>query len=68
MIMFCARSDRSVIGITEAEIRLQLAEEDNTALSNGQTTTHEVTPAAMVVELLDLEEAQCVNPAHRAIV
>ena len=39
-------------------MRLQLAEEDNEALEKGNVSLHEVTPAAMIVELLEIESAQ----------
>lgn len=46
-----------VQGMSEADIRLQLAvEEDET--SDAVATLHEVTPAAMLASLLDLEEQQ----------
>ena len=54
-------SDGYILGITEADIRLELAEEDSAALDEGVMSAHEVTPAAMVMELLDIEEAQCVH-------
>ena len=48
----------AVTGITEAEARLQLATEDDHDLEGGSTSLHEVTPAAMVVELLEIEDQQ----------
>ncbi|KAJ3536762.1 hypothetical protein NM688_g6792 [Phlebia brevispora] len=48
---------REPIGVTEADIRLQLAEEDDRRIASGTLTLHEVTPAAMLVELLDVEDA-----------
>ena len=47
-------------GITEAEARLQLVRADSEAQEKGNTTLHEVTPAAMVVELLEIEDLQYV--------
>lgn len=49
---------REVDGLTEADIRLQLAEEDDRAVDDGQLSLHEVTPAAMLIEMLDIEEQQ----------
>ncbi|KAF7793609.1 hypothetical protein EIP86_004723 [Pleurotus ostreatoroseus] len=45
-------------GITEADIRMQLAEEDDQAIAKGEQSAHDVTPAAMLVELLEIEELQ----------
>ncbi|GJF00837.1 hypothetical protein PsYK624_171390 [Phanerochaete sordida] len=45
------------MGMTEAEIRLQLAKEEEEATS-GSTTLHEVTPVSMILTLVDLEEQQ----------
>ncbi|GJE90469.1 CxC2 domain-containing protein [Phanerochaete sordida] len=44
-------------GMSEAEIRLQLAKEEEEA-SAGTLTLHEVTPTSMIATLLDLEEQQ----------
>lgn len=51
---------RCILGLTEADIRLQLAEEDDKAIENGETMLHEVTPAAMLVEMLEVEDQQSV--------
>ena len=53
-----ASTDAILSGITEAAVRLQLAEEDNTAHAEGNISLHEVTPAGMVVEGLLIEEQQ----------
>lgn len=45
-------------GLSEAAIRLQLAEEDDQAIEDGEASLHEVTPAAMVLEMLEIEELQ----------
>lgn len=42
----------------EADIRLQLAEEDDQAMEDGDVPLHEVTPAGMLIELLEIEEQQ----------
>ena len=47
-------------GITEADVRLQLAEEDGEALEKGNLPLHDVTPAAMVIEMLEIESIQYV--------
>lgn len=47
-------------GLSEAEIRLQLAEEDDQAAEDGEVALHDVTPAAMLLELLDIEDLQYV--------
>ncbi|GJF00762.1 CxC2 domain-containing protein [Phanerochaete sordida] len=44
-------------GMSEAEIRLQLAKEEEESHA-GTMTLHEVTPASMIATLLDLEEQQ----------
>lgn len=49
---------RESTGITEADIRLQLAEEDDQAVEEGMMSLHEVTPAALIVELLEIEDQQ----------
>ncbi|KAF7796504.1 hypothetical protein EIP86_007682 [Pleurotus ostreatoroseus] len=45
-------------GMTEAQIRLQLAEEDEQDAVEGIITLHNVSPASMIMELLDIEEKQ----------
>ena len=47
-----------IAGVTESQIRLELAREDSRAQEQGTVTLHEVTPAAMVVELLEIEDLQ----------
>ncbi|KAF7795842.1 hypothetical protein EIP86_007009 [Pleurotus ostreatoroseus] len=49
---------REPAGITEADIRMQLAEEDDQAIAKGEHSAHDVTPAAMLVDLLEIEELQ----------
>lgn len=44
--------------MTEAEIRLELAREEEQEASNGHIALHEVTPVTMIANLLDLEEQQ----------
>lgn len=51
------------VGLTEAEIRFQLAEEDDKAEEDGEETLHHVTPAAMIIDLLYLEDQQYVAAA-----
>ena len=50
----CANTGR--LGMTEAEVRLQLAREEDE--QPAETTLHEITPAAMLANLLGLEEQQ----------
>ncbi|GJE98768.1 CxC2 domain-containing protein [Phanerochaete sordida] len=45
-------------GLTEADIKLKLAEEDLVAAQHGDLALHEVTPSSMLVELLELEDQQ----------
>ncbi|KAF7799366.1 hypothetical protein EIP86_010598 [Pleurotus ostreatoroseus] len=45
-------------GLTEAEIRLQLAEQEDVEVSEGYPLLHKVTPSAMLAELLEIEDAQ----------
>ena len=52
-------------GISESEARLQLARADCEAQEKGTTTLHEVTPAAMIVELLEIEDLQYVLDLFR---
>ena len=40
------------------EAELSDAEEDDLAMSTGKLTLHEVTPSAVVIELLEIEELQ----------
>ncbi|KAF7797869.1 hypothetical protein EIP86_009075, partial [Pleurotus ostreatoroseus] len=49
---------RETTGLSEADIRLQLAEEDDRAAEEGSISLHEVTPAAMLLELLEIEDQQ----------
>ena len=44
--------------MSEAEIRVQLAVEEEKEVNSGKTVLHEVTPATMIASLLDLEEQQ----------
>lgn len=46
--------------MTEADVRLQLAREEEEDAARGTVNLHEVTPLGMVATLLDLEEEQCV--------
>ena len=41
-------------------MRRQLAEEDESAAKEGVLSLHELTPASMLVELLDIEDQQYV--------
>lgn len=44
--------------MTEADIRYQLAQDDEKDVTNGNPTLHTVTPAALIMELLDIESQQ----------
>ena len=44
--------------MSEAEIRVQLAVEEEKEANEGKEVLHEVTPAMMIATLLDLEEQQ----------
>ena len=44
--------------MSEAEIRLELAKEEEQEANNGHVSLHEVTPATMISNLLELEEQQ----------
>ena len=58
---FVAETDepmRVCVGVTEAQARLLLIEEDGLALAQGKLPLHDVTPSAMIVEMLDIEEQQ----------
>ena len=44
--------------MTEAEIRLQLAKEDDSALEDGAVPLHGISAAQLIVELLDIEDQQ----------
>lgn len=49
----------ALAGVSEADVRLQLAEEDNQAIEAGVLSLHaEVTPGSMLIEMLDIEDAQ----------
>ncbi|KAJ3552885.1 hypothetical protein NM688_g3917 [Phlebia brevispora] len=43
-------------GLTEADVRLQLAEKDDRAVVNGRLRLYDVTPATMLLKLLEIEE------------
>ena len=47
-----------VLGVTEAEARLQLAEEDSLALEAGEVALHDLSPAGMILEMLEIEDLQ----------
>ncbi len=44
--------------MSEADIRLQLAEEDGSAMEEGEALLHEISPSSMLVALLELEDQQ----------
>lgn len=44
--------------MSKAEIRLELAKEEEQEANDGRVNLHKVTPATMVANLLDLEEQQ----------
>ncbi len=44
--------------MTEAQIRLQLAKEDDRQAADGHLSLHNVTPSALIMELMDIEEQQ----------
>lgn len=46
--------------MTEADIRLQLAEEDDEAAVEGEVPLHEISPSSMLFEMLDIEDQQYV--------
>lgn len=48
----------SWIGLTENEIKLQLAEQEDKDAATGKPSLHKVTPSSMLVELLEIEELQ----------
>lgn len=47
-----------LLGMSEAEIRVQLAKEEEEEANTGKFTLHEVTPSNLIANLLDLEEQQ----------
>lgn len=62
-----SRADVLDTGLSEADIRVQLAKEEEADADAGNVALHEVTPSTMVATLLDLEEQQyvlrCVTPS-----
>ena len=42
-------------------MRLELAQEDNSAHAEGNVSLHEVTPAGMLIEMLEIEDQQYVS-------
>ena len=44
--------------MTEAQIRLQLTEENDERITRGRLNLHDVSPAAMLIELLEIESQQ----------
>lgn len=50
----------TISGISEADVRRQLAEEASQAADEGEPLLHEVDPSAMLIMLLDTEEQQYV--------
>ncbi|KAJ3552075.1 hypothetical protein NM688_g4347 [Phlebia brevispora] len=57
----CSQPDPYYIeptGMTEADIRLKLAQEDDEEAACGHLSLHSITPAVMLMELLDIEHQQ----------
>ena len=48
----------AVPGMSEADIRLQLMEEEDRAVEEGDVPLHRVSPAGMIIELLEIEDQQ----------
>lgn len=48
----------AIQGLTENEIKVQLAEEENREAANGKPALHKVTPLSMLIELLEIEKVQ----------
>lgn len=48
----------ALAGVSEADVHLQLAEEDNRAVEAREVSPHKVTPGTMLVEMLDIENTQ----------
>ena len=46
------------VGMSEADARLQLAEEDQLVAEDGDIPLHRVTSSRLMIELLDIEEQQ----------
>jgi hypothetical protein len=49
------------LGLNEAEVHRELAEEEDAAAAEDSLPLHGVTPSAMLVELLDIEDQQYVS-------
>ena len=45
--------------MTESDIRLKLARDDEEDVTNGTMSLHAITPSALIMELLDIEDQQC---------
>ena len=50
-------------GMSEAEVRAQLAQEEEEEVSDGKESLHEMSPVAFIAALLDFEEKQYVTYA-----
>ena len=46
------------VGFSEADLRLELAEENDKAIADGMVVLDEISPAAMLAELLEIEDLQ----------
>jgi hypothetical protein len=46
------------LGLTKAQIRLQLAEEEDKDTAQGNLSLHNVTPSGILAELLEIEDTQ----------
>lgn len=53
-------ASNTILGMSEAQIRLQLKEEDEEQEEDEDGSGHRVTVSSMVIELLDIEEQQYV--------
>ena len=55
--LYCL-SSRVVIGMSEADVRLQLAQEEANRAAMGVPSLHEVSASSFIVAALDLEDQQ----------
>lgn len=57
-------TSKITVGLTETQVKAQLAEEEDEEAANGNPSLHSVTPSSMVTELLEIEDLQYVSHCY----
>ena len=51
-------SNSHIAGLTEAQVKLKLAAEEDEEAANGEPALHRVTASSLIAELLEIEDLQ----------